>query len=675
MSKTIYYIRKDVIEGLSTDPILHGDNLGFALQKIGETSADILQVEDVSFWQLSRSGEHLICVAANSITRGPSKTLIRISVNEIKEYIPFMQESLYLAISDLSRNTNINRLAQKFLQGGDDATASLHVPFYINGAFNGVVQFTQSGDTRDWSLSDRVFACQIADLTGNTIRHTVKMTDERYIPDTLDLLGNTLDNLLEALELTDGIIRLDEIPITRGYKPEVALEFANLYQSAPIVNDHTLVIQDINITRDKAYQLIEVLKDEEVRSAIVAPMMVNGDRIGCILVSSPVVMEWKLEEIEMVTRTARHTANFVEDIWAHQDARSLSTLIHRFQDSSQKLNHMMMFSEALDEVGRSAMDVLETGMAFIVLRNPDNILESPWVSGLNTKMVNQIITVESESIQAILRNNKQPVLFPDVNKSILPESLQRYLIEHGVHAVRIFPLVYEGQTLGAVLGFYKYARLYTRNERNVLGLFANAATLTLQNSWMYNQVEQGYLNLALDLANTVDSREFAQSNVRWKLAELAEKTALRLQVPERDIAAIHWAALLHDIGKKDVPEEVLQKSGPLNEEEWKLLRDTPVSAEKILKPVPQLREIAKVIRNHRERFDGNGYPDRLQGDQIPVGAKVLAVVDAYTSMLTDRPYQKPRRPYEALEEIQRHSGTQFDPAVVTAFNQVVARAQ
>jgi HD-GYP domain-containing protein (c-di-GMP phosphodiesterase class II) len=156
---------------------------------------------------------------------------------------------------------------------------------------------------------------------------------------------------------------------------------------------------------------------------------------------------------------------------------------------------------------------------------------------------------------------------------------------------------------------------------------------------------------------------------------LAEKTALRLQVPEREIAAIHWAALLHDIGKKDVPEEVLQKSGPLNAEEWKLLQHAPVSAEKMLKPVPQLREVAKVVRNYRERFDGSGYPDRLQGDQIPVGAKVLAVVDAYTSMLADRPYQKPRLPKEALDEIRRHSGTQFDPAVVNAFSQVMARAQ
>lgn len=675
MSKTTFDIRKDAVERLSTDPLLRGDNLGFALQKMGETSADILQVEDVSFWQLSRTGEHLICIAAHHNAHGPSKTVMRVNVGEIKDYIPAMQESLYLAISDTSRHTTINRMTRQFLQDEDDIGASLHVPFYINGAFNGVVQFNHSESARNWSLADRVFACHIADLAADTIRHTVMSVDERYIPDTLDLLGNTLDNLLEALELTDGMIRLDEVPITRGYKPEVALRFANLYQSSPLVSDQTIVIRDINKARDVPYQPVEVLKDEEVRSLIVAPMMVNGDRVGCILVSSPVVMEWKPEEIELVTRTARHTARYIEDIWVHRDARSLSSLIQRFQESSQKLSHMMLFEEAIQEVGRSAVRVLETGMAFIALRNPDNILEGPWVSGLNNKAINQIITVESESIQAILRNNKQPVLFPDVNKSILPDSLLRYLMENNVQAARIFPLVYEGQTLGAVFGFYKHARLYTRNERGILGLFASAATLTLQNAWMYNQVEQGYLSLALELANTVDSREFAHSDARWKLAELAEKTAIKLQVPEREVTAIHWAALLHDIGKKDVPENVLQKSGPLNDEEWKLLQNAPVIAETMLKPVPQLQEVARVVRNYREHYDGGGYPDRLRGDEIPVGAKVLAVVDAYTSMLRERPHQKPCHPNEAMEEIRRYSGTQFDPMVVTAFSQVMGRVQ
>ena len=280
MPKNAYQIQKDVIKRLSTDPILRGDNLGFALHKIGEISADILQVKDVSFWQLSRTGEHLICIATYNNTSGPAKTMTRIDISEIKEYISALQEGLYLNVSDLSRNTIINRLIRKFLET-EDVQASLHVPLCVNGTLNGVVHFNHYESTRDWNLLDRVFACQIADLAADTICRTAMSVDDRYIPHTLDLLGNTLDHLLETLELSDGMIRLDEIPITRGYKPEIALRFTNLYQSSQIVSDQTLVVQDINKTKDRTRQLFEVFEDEDVRSAIVAPMLINsGERIG-----------------------------------------------------------------------------------------------------------------------------------------------------------------------------------------------------------------------------------------------------------------------------------------------------------------------------------------------------------------------------------------------------------
>jgi len=140
-----------------------------------------------------------------------------------------------------------------------------------------------------------------------------------------------------------------------------------------------------------------------------------------------------------------------------------------------------------------------------------------------------------------------------------------------------------------------------------------------------------------------------------------------------EVMSIHWAALLHDIGKKDIPENVLQKSGPLNEYEWEMVRLSPKTGEKMLEPVPQLHSVAKIIRNFREHYDGSGYPDRLKGDQIPIGAKVLAVADAYTSLIDERAYRAARPPQEALQEIQRFSGKYFDPVVVDAFNNVVKK--
>ena len=155
MSSITYQIRNEAVEKLSADPNLHGDNLGFALQRIGETGAEILDVEDVSFWQISRTGEFMLCIAAHNNIRGPVKTIMHVGMNEIKEYIQALHEVLYLDIADISRETNINRLARKFLSENDELGASLHVPIFINGAVNGFVQFNKVGAIYEWSLEVR----------------------------------------------------------------------------------------------------------------------------------------------------------------------------------------------------------------------------------------------------------------------------------------------------------------------------------------------------------------------------------------------------------------------------------------------------------------------------------------------------------------------------------------
>jgi response regulator RpfG family c-di-GMP phosphodiesterase len=247
------------------------------------------------------------------------------------------------------------------------------------------------------------------------------------------------------------------------------------------------------------------------------------------------------------------------------------------------------------------------------------------------------------------------------------------LAEKKIQCARVFPIVYEGKALGAVVGFYKQARLFTRNERRVLALYVNSISLTLRNAMMYDQIEQGYLNMALEVARRVDEREASRSESSSTLARLAEEIARLLRIPEEEVNSIHWAALLHDIGKKDIPDEVLKKSGPLSDDEWRMLRLSPQKGEKMLEPIPRLRRVAKIIRAAREHYDGSGYPDKLKGNQIPLSAKVLAVSDAYTSMIDKRPYRASLTPQEAIRQIQASSGKYFDPIVVNAFNNVASK--
>jgi diguanylate cyclase (GGDEF)-like protein len=151
------------------------------------------------------------------------------------------------------------------------------------------------------------------------------------------------------------------------------------------------------------------------------------------------------------------------------------------------------------------------------------------------------------------------------------------------------------------------------------------------------------------------------------VAELTDAVGRRLGLPEEDLIAIRQAADLHDIGKMGIPDAILQKPGPLTPEEWAFMHQHTIIGERIVSVAPALVRVGQLIRSSHERFDGAGYPDRLAGEEIPIGSRVIAVCDAYEAIVSDRPYRAARTPEEALAELRRCAGEQFDPAVVAAF--------
>jgi two-component system cell cycle response regulator len=156
------------------------------------------------------------------------------------------------------------------------------------------------------------------------------------------------------------------------------------------------------------------------------------------------------------------------------------------------------------------------------------------------------------------------------------------------------------------------------------------------------------------------------------VAELARSVGVDLGLAGDDLEELVRAAELHDIGKVAVPDSILQKAGPLNDIEWALMREHTIAGDRILSSAPALQGVARLVRSSHERYDGMGYPDRLMGEEIPLGARIVAVCDAFHAMTTDRPYRPAVSQEEALDELSRCAGRQFDPMVVTAFTRLVA---
>jgi two-component system, cell cycle response regulator len=169
------------------------------------------------------------------------------------------------------------------------------------------------------------------------------------------------------------------------------------------------------------------------------------------------------------------------------------------------------------------------------------------------------------------------------------------------------------------------------------------------------------------LLRVLHERDSALGKHLAGVADLAEAVGRRLRIPTEQLETVRHAAELHDIGKVAIPEEILTKPGPLTDDEWEFVRGHTLIGERILAAAPALGQAAKLVRSTHERFDGTGYPDRLAGDQIPLGARIIAVCDAFDAMTSERAYAPALTVEDGLKELFRCAGTQFDPEVVEAF--------
>src|SRR3989338_1494073 len=155
--------------------------------------------------------------------------------------------------------------------------------------------------------------------------------------------------------------------------------------------------------------------------------------------------------------------------------------------------------------------------------------------------------------------------------------------------------------------------------------------------------------------------------------KLALKVAQEMRLSEEETQALHYATLLKDTAKIGIPEEILKKPTKLTGEEYRMIREHPIKGAKIVQSFESLKNVVPMILYSREKFDGTGYPEGLKGDKIPIGARVLSVINAFEAIIMGRPYRNRATLKEALDEIMKNSGTQFDPKVVEVFIHVVQK--
>lgn len=200
---------------------------------------------------------------------------------------------------------------------------------------------------------------------------------------------------------------------------------------------------------------------------------------------------------------------------------------------------------------------------------------------------------------------------------------------------------------------------------------ALSASFFEQQKRFVGKIEVANDNTLLALAAALDVREHNTGVHSQRVADYTLRLAREAGVRDKDTLDVFWrGALLHDVGKIGIPDKVLLKPGPLSEEEWAVMRNHPEMGARMLREIEFLRGPSEIVLSHHERYDGAGYPRKLKGAQIPLGARFFAVIDVYDALTTDRVYHTARSHTDALTKIRQELHTHFDPAVVAAFAKI-----
>ncbi|MCL4310426.1 MAG: HD-GYP domain-containing protein [Actinomycetota bacterium] len=271
---------------------------------------------------------------------------------------------------------------------------------------------------------------------------------------------------------------------------------------------------------------------------------------------------------------------------------------------------------------------------------------------------------------------KEAVIVGGRRAEIQPTKCQQQLMGD-TRSMMIYPLVVGGYVVGLVgIGEQRsWERSPLNKEKaDLCQTIVNQGAVAVGHALSHEALEEAFVGTIRSLAEAVDAKDPSTRGHSDWVSKYAVMIGRQLGFDEGAVDVLKYAGYLHDVGKIGIPDTVLGKDGQLTADEWKLMKKHPIVSAKILEPVKITPALKAAVRHHHERFDGKGYPYGLAGESIPLEARIMAVADSYEAMTADRPYRKALTDEEAVGELKRCAGTQFDPACVDAFLRALGRS-
>jgi HD-GYP domain-containing protein (c-di-GMP phosphodiesterase class II) len=336
---------------------------------------------------------------------------------------------------------------------------------------------------------------------------------------------------------------------------------------------------------------------------------------------------------------------------------------------SKKVGSAPRMTQMLEQVIKMTQQTLGASAASILLfRDNDQELFFEVASGPVGKALRQVKLSTQYGIAGQVARTGKPLIVNDVNRSTNFHKMIDDTTGFSTKSLICAPLTVHRRILGVIEVLNKLdGTEFGEQDLEAVVSVANTAAMAIENTRLHQTVLEAYTCTITALATAIDAKDPYTRGHSQRVMDYALLAGTYLAISNEDIETLEYAGILHDVGKIAIDSQILNKPGALSPAEWAIIREHPTIGANILKEIPFLEKASELVLCHHERYNGEGYPNGLKGEDIPIGARLIAVADAFDTMTTDRAY-RPAMPVEyAVKELHNCSGSQFCPIAVKAF--------
>jgi HD-GYP domain-containing protein (c-di-GMP phosphodiesterase class II) len=353
----------------------------------------------------------------------------------------------------------------------------------------------------------------------------------------------------------------------------------------------------------------------------------------------------------------------------NQNERENKARLALIYEISRQVSTVSRMTQMLEQVIGMTQKTLNASAASVLLfRDNDQELYFEVASGPVSKALKQVKLSAQYGIAGQVARTGKPLIVNDVTRSEKFHKIIDDTTGFSTQSLICAPLMVQRKILGVIEVLNKLDKSeFNEQDLEAVISVAGTAAMAIENTRLHQTVLDAYKSTIRTLAASIDAKDPYTRGHSQRVMEFTLLGATYFSFSSEELETLEYAGILHDIGKISIDSDILKKPLPLSPPEWNIIREHPIRGANLLREIPFLEKTSELVLYHHEQFNGEGYPKGISGDDIPVGARLIAVADAFDSMTTNRSYRPAMNFETAISELHKYAGTQFCPIAVKAF--------